>query len=83
MDKKTGFSGVGRVVLVAFLLAGATSLGACKGGGEGDAQAKAPDAEKGPDPIPVEVARASHRAVAASYAGTGALDPRAESQVVA
>jgi membrane fusion protein (multidrug efflux system) len=82
MDKKTGFSGVGRVVLVAFLLAGAASLGACKGG-EGEAQAKAPDAQKGPDPIPVEVARASHRAVAASYAGTGALDARAESQVVA
>ncbi len=83
MDKKSGFSGVGRVVLVAFLLAGAASLGACKGGGEGDAQAKAPDAEKGPDAIPVEVAKAAHRAVAASYSGTGALDARAESQVVA
>jgi membrane fusion protein (multidrug efflux system) len=83
MDKKTGFSGVGRVVLVAFLLAGVASLGACKGDGEGNAQAKAPEAEKGPDAIPVEVAKASHRAVAASYSGTGALDARAESQVVA
>ena len=80
---KTGFSGVGRVVLVAFLLAGVASLGACKGDGEGNAQAKAPEAEKGPDAIPVEVAKASHRAVAASYSGTGALDARAESQVVA
>ncbi|MNT03563.1 Multidrug resistance protein MdtA precursor [compost metagenome] len=33
--------------------------------------------------MPVEVAVASHRAVAASYTGTAALEPRAESQVVA
>lgn len=39
--------------------------------------------EKKPDPVPVEVAAASHRGVAASYTGTAALEPRAESQVVA
>nr|WP_245559576.1 efflux RND transporter periplasmic adaptor subunit [Luteimonas mephitis] len=60
-------------------------MSGCRDDGEGAAQAKAkaPDAEKTADAIPVEVAKASHRAVAASYTGTGALDARAESQVVA
>lgn len=35
------------------------------------------------DAVPVEVAVAGRRAVAASYTGTAALEPRAESQVVA
>ncbi|GAB3045988.1 efflux RND transporter periplasmic adaptor subunit [Stenotrophomonas tumulicola] len=39
--------------------------------------------EKKVDAVPVEVAVASHRGVAASYTGTAALEPRAESQVVA
>src|SRR3546814_17727082 len=56
---------------------------ACKDKGEGNAQAKAPEGEKAADAIPVEVARASRQAVAASYTGTGALEARAESQVVA
>ena len=83
MDKKTANPGFGRALLAAVLLAGMASLAACNGEGEGNAQAKAPDAEKGADAVPVEVAKASHRAVAASYTGTGPLDARAESQVVA
>jgi membrane fusion protein (multidrug efflux system) len=83
MDKNTVFSGFAKTLLAVALVAGVASVSGCKDNGEGTAQAKAPDAEKAADAIPVEVAKASHRAVAASYAGTGALDARAESQVVA
>src|SRR5690606_26010114 len=72
-----------RTLLVAVLLAGAVSASGCRGDGEGTAQASVPEQEKPADAIPVEVAKASHRAVAASYTGTGALEARAESQVVA
>ncbi len=57
------------------------ALAACKG--EGEAQAKPGDPPKTPDAVPVEVVKAAHRAVAASYTGTAALEPRGESQVVA
>lgn len=57
------------------------ALAACKG--EGEAQAKPGDPPKGPDAVPVEVVKASHRPVAASYTGTKALEPRGEAQVVA
>ena len=71
----------------AALLLCAFALVACKGGPSAapDAQAKpnGPDAKKEPDPVPVEIARASRRAVAASYTGTAPLEARAESQVVA
>ncbi len=60
----------------------ALALGACKSG-EGEAQAKPGDPPKGPDAVPVEVVKAAHRPVAASYTGTAALEPRGESQVVA
>lgn len=67
----------------ALLLATGLLLSACKGG-NGDAEAKAPDdKDKGPEAIPVEVEPASRRAIAASYTGTAPLEPRAESQVVA
>jgi membrane fusion protein (multidrug efflux system) len=58
------------------------ALAACKKG-DGEAQAKPGAPPKGPDAVPVEVAKAAHRAVAASYTGTAALEPRGESQVVA
>jgi membrane fusion protein (multidrug efflux system) len=64
------------------LLICALALSACKGG-EGEAQAKPGEPPKEPEAVPVEVAKASRRAVAASYTGTAALEPRAESQVVA
>ncbi len=68
----------------ALLISTTLLLGGCKPGGD-DAQAKAkPGAEqKAADAVPVEVAKAVHRAIAASYAGTAALEARAESQVVA
>ncbi|SDR11864.1 membrane fusion protein, multidrug efflux system [Pseudoxanthomonas sp. CF385] len=59
-------------------------LAACKGGGPTpEAQAKNGDAPKEPDAVPVEVAKATHRPVAASYSGTAALEALGESQVVA
>ena len=59
-------------------------LSACKGGGPTpEAQAKNGDAPKEPDAIPVEVAKVTHRPVAASYSGTAALEALGESQVVA
>jgi len=70
----------GSVLLLAVLLL----LSACKAGGEGSAEAKdKEDKDKGPEAVPVEVAAASRRAIAASYTGTAPLEPRAESQVVA
>ena len=78
-----------RLLLLACALAGAMTLTACKG--KGEAGAKGPDAQvagakddaKKSDAIPVEVARVSRRAIAASYSGTAPLEARAESQVVA
>ena len=68
-----------RAAAVAFVLA--TALTACTkgGGGPGEAQAKEPEVEA----IPVEVVKAANRPIAASYTGTAALEPLAESQVVA
>lgn len=73
-----------RRIALAPLICGVLVLGACKGGGPTpEAQAKNGEASKGPDAVPVEVVKASHRPVAASYVGTAALDARGESQVVA
>jgi len=69
-----------RTLLIAFLLVG--GLSACKGGGEGEAQAKS-DKDNKPEAIPVEVASAARRPIAASYTGTAPLEARGESQVVA
>ena len=64
----------------------ALGLAACKGGG-GPEGGKGPEgkdqANKGPEAIPVEVAKASNRSIAASYAGTAPLEARGEAQVVA
>jgi membrane fusion protein (multidrug efflux system) len=56
------------------------ATGGCNRGAEGDAQAKE---AKGPEAVPVEVAAATHRPIAASYSGTAALEARGESQVIA
>ncbi len=66
----------------AALLVTTLLLGGCKAGGEA-AKAGAPDGQQASDAVPVEVARATHRAIAASYTGTASLEARAESQVVA
>ncbi|WP_411832060.1 efflux RND transporter periplasmic adaptor subunit [Pseudoxanthomonas mexicana] len=73
-----------RLILVPALLFAVLALGACKNGGPAsEAQAKPGDAAKSAEAVPVEVSAASRRAIAASYAGTAALEPLAESQVVA
>lgn len=73
-----------RKLAAILLLTAMLLLTACKGGGEGSAEAKDKDGkDKGPEAVPVEVAAASRRAIAASYTGTAPLEPRAEAQVVA
>ena len=60
------------LLLLCTLLSGVLVLGACKKG-EGDAQAANGDAaNKGPEAVPVEVAVATRRPIAASYSGTAA-----------
>lgn len=66
----------------ALLISSAVLLGGCKAGGE-EARVKSPEEQKAVDAVPVEVAKATHRAIAASYTGTATLEARAESQVVA
>jgi len=61
------------------LVSSLLGLTACKRGG-GEAEAKE---AKGPEAVPVEVAAATRRPVAASYSGTAPLEARGESQVVA
>ncbi|MBC7989928.1 MAG: efflux RND transporter periplasmic adaptor subunit [Luteimonas sp.] len=75
-------TGTSRPLGAVFVLAALLLLSACKGGGEGSAEAKDKE-DKGPEAVPVEVAAASRRPIAASYTGTAPLEPRAESQVVA
>ncbi|MFC6184561.1 efflux RND transporter periplasmic adaptor subunit [Pseudoxanthomonas japonensis] len=66
------------------VLCGLLVLSACKGGGPTpEAQAKNGEASKESEAVPVEVAKATHRTVAASYSGTAALEALGESQVVA
>ncbi len=66
------------------VLCGALALAACKGGGPTpEAQAKNGESAKEVDAVPVEVAKATQRPVAASYSGTAALEALGESQVVA
>jgi len=67
----------------ALLLSTSLLLSGCAAGPNNEAKAAETKDEKKVDAVPVEVAVASHRAVAASYTGTAALEPRAESQVVA
>ncbi|CAD7716346.1 Multidrug resistance protein MdtA [Xanthomonas hydrangeae] len=64
----------------ALLITTSLLLGGCK---TGDGEAKAAEEKKAVDAVPVEIAKAARRAVAASYTGTAALEPRAEAQVVA
>ncbi len=73
---------VARPFLITLMLGILLALGACKRGGEGDAEAKEGE-NKAPEAVPVEVAEASRRPIAASYTGTAPLEARGESQVVA
>ena len=76
------------------LLACALTLSGCGGSDsapEGEttaeagatADAKGPNAERKVDPVPVEVATATQRRIAASYSGTANLEVPADAQVVA
>ncbi|MDQ3206126.1 MAG: efflux RND transporter periplasmic adaptor subunit [Pseudomonadota bacterium] len=66
----------------ALALACSLALSACNGGGAADAQANEAE-DQAAEAVPVEVATASIRPIAASYTGTAPLEPRGESQVVA
>jgi len=68
------------LLLCSALVCTTFAMGGCNRGAEGDAQAKE---AKGPEAVPVEVAAATHRPIAASYSGTAALEARGESQVIA
>ncbi|ALN63695.1 efflux transporter, RND family, MFP subunit [Lysobacter antibioticus] len=71
------------MAVAALALACVLGLSACKGGA-GAAEAQAKEAkDKASEAVPVEVAQATRRAIAASYTGTAPLEARAESQVVA
>lgn len=72
---------LGIAVLATFL-----ALTSCKSGADGDADKAKTEEEakaKADAAVPVEVARVSRRAIAASYTGTAPLEARGESQVVA
>lgn len=70
----------GRAPRAAVLVACVLALAACNRGGEGGAEA---GEEKEAEAVAVEVAVAGRRPIAASYAGTAPLEPRAEAMVVA
>ncbi|HNV77875.1 MAG TPA: efflux RND transporter periplasmic adaptor subunit [Thermomonas sp.] len=79
---RTGhFLPIARLGLLAMMLA----LAACKGGKPGDGKGEdgKDAANKGPEAVPVEVAKAGRRSIAASYAGSAPLEARGEAQVVA
>ncbi|MBD8635331.1 efflux RND transporter periplasmic adaptor subunit [Stenotrophomonas sp. WHRI 8082] len=75
------------ICAAALLISTSLLLSGCAGGPNTEAKAaETKDGktdEKKVESVPVEVAVASHRGVAASYTGTAALEPRAEAQVVA
>ncbi|HEY0332789.1 MAG TPA: efflux RND transporter periplasmic adaptor subunit [Stenotrophomonas sp.] len=75
---RTGVCAAALLMTTTLLLPGCKNGDAAESAKEGDKKE-----EKAADAVPVEVAKASRRAVAASYTGTAALEPRAESQVVA
>ncbi len=72
--------GSARFLPAAALMAAVLLVSGCSGGGQPQAGS---GESKGPDAIPVEVEKVVRRTIAASYANTATLEPRAESQVVA
>ncbi|XHH28300.1 efflux RND transporter periplasmic adaptor subunit [Xanthomonas euroxanthea] len=80
MSPRSFLPGRSGTCAAALLITTSLLLGGCKAG---DGAAKAAEEKKSVDAVPVEIAKAARRAVAASYTGTAALEPRAEAQVVA
>ncbi|RZZ90391.1 efflux RND transporter periplasmic adaptor subunit [Pseudoxanthomonas winnipegensis] len=81
---------LGAAALALALITALPGCGSAQGADPKAADAKADkskdkdkEKEKAADAVPVEAVKATHRAVAASYAGTTTLEPRAESQVIA
>ena len=73
---------IARVGLLALALG--LGLAACKGGpDDGKGKDGKAQVDKGPEAVPVEMAKAGRRSIAASYTGTAPLEARGESQVVA
>ncbi|HET8818299.1 MAG TPA: efflux RND transporter periplasmic adaptor subunit [Xanthomonadaceae bacterium] len=70
-----------RLRVLVLAAAAAFALAGCNA--DGEAQAAGGDEKKQVDAVPVEVAEAQRRAVAASYSGTAPLEARAEAMVVA
>jgi len=82
-NRHGGASARSTAAIAALALACTLGLAACKGG-PGAAEAQGKEAkDKASEAVPVEVAQATRRAIAASYTGTAPLEARAESQVVA
>lgn len=82
-NRRGGASARSTLAFAALALACTLGLAACKGG-PGAAEAQGKEAkDKASEAVPVEVAQATRRAIAASYTGTAPLEARAESQVVA
>ncbi len=75
---RTGTCAAALLITTALLLSGCGT-----GSTEAKAAEKDPKDAKAVDAVPVEAVAATRRAVAASYTGTAALEPRGESQVVA
>jgi len=80
LSGRSGFCRAALVLSASLLLAGCGA--SAEGGGSGEGK-DGKSEEKKAEAVPVEIAVADHRGVAASYTGTAALEPRAEAQVVA
>lgn len=82
MDRAVSFTVPAGLRIAVTALVLATTVAACKGPGPAGAPPADPGAAAA-DTTPVEVVAVARRGIAASYTGTAALEPRAESQVVA
>lgn len=83
MSRFSALHGRTGICAAALLVSTSLLLGGCKADGQEAPDKDKKEETKAVDAVPVEVAKATRRAIAASYTGTAALEARAESQVVA